>query len=346
MPSKKPTIRDVAKAASVSLGTASRVINGHSTVKAEIRDRVNEAIKKLNYHPNPVAQSMRTGATRTIGCILRNLKTPVMSDFVKSAEQLASLSGYALMLANHNDSPETERAILSTFSKRFVDGLLLTVCEEDNAEVIDILRNLNIPVVLLDRTLGSEFDSVIVDHCSGLIEATEYLLELGHRRIALLSGNPVVHPARDSIAGFEKAHERAGLSWDPDLIIRSDFWEATAYKETKALLASDIPPSAIISGGTMMLPGVLRAVREAGLKVPEDISLIAGYDSELAQLVTPSITALQKDFSAVGALGTELLLQRLDQSTTGSPQNILVPSSLILRDSCATPKEKANTISI
>jgi len=219
--------------------------------------------------------------------------------------------------------------------------LLLTVCNEDDAEVIGILRNLNIPVVLLDRTLGSEFDSVIVDHCNGLIEATGYLLELGHRRIALLSGNPVVHPARDSIAGFEKAHEIAGLSWDPDLIIRSDFWEATAYKETQALLASDTPPSAIISGGTMMLPGVLRAVREAGLKIPEDISLITGYDSELAQLVTPAITALQKDFSAVGTLGTELLLQRLDQSTTGSPRNILVPSSLILRDSCAKPKEKS-----
>ncbi|MBV1895190.1 MAG: LacI family DNA-binding transcriptional regulator [Rhodobacteraceae bacterium] len=338
MSPNRPTIRDVAKAASVSLGTASRVINGYSTVKPEIRARVTEAIKALNYMPNPMAQSMRTGSTRTIGCVLRSLKTPVMADFVKSAEQLTSPAGYALMLANNSDSAETERIILQAFSKRSVDGLLLTICDEEDTAVLPLLRELDIPIVLLDRKLGSEFDSVIVDHCSGLVQATEYLLGLGHRRIALLAGNPVVHPARDSIAGFKKAHKLAGLSWEKELVVCSDFWDSTAYAKTHALLASDNPPTAIISGGTMMLPGVLRAVRESGLKVPEDISLITGYDSELAQLVTPAITAIQKDYSAVGALGGELLLQRLNQSMIGEPRCLLVPSSFIERNSCAQPK--------
>lgn len=324
--------------ASVSLGTVSRVINRNPSVKPEIRTRVNAAIEELNYQPNPVAQSMRTGASRTIGCIMRNLKTPVMADFVKSAEQLITPAGFALMLANSNDSQETERALLQAYSKRSVDGLLLTICNENDSQIVSVLRDLKIPVVLLDRKLEAGFDTVIVDHRSGLIEATRYLFELGHRRIALLAGNPVVYPSRNSIAGFEMAHKIAGLSWDPDLIIRSDFWEATAYEKTNTLLASENPPTAIISGGTMMLPGMLRAINEAGLSVPDDISLIAGYDSELAQLVTPAITAIQKDFSAVGTLGCELLLQRIDQTVTGDPRTILVPSSLILRDSCARPK--------
>ncbi len=337
MPSNRPTIRDVAKAASVSLGTASRVINGNSTVKPAIRIRVNEAIKALNYVPNTLAQSMRTGSTRTIGCVLRSLKTPVMADFVKGAEQQISQAGYALMLANNNNSRENERSILHTFSKRSVDGLLLTVCDDEDTEILALLRDLDIPVVLLDRKLGTEFDSVLVDHFNGLVQATGYLLELGHRRIALLAGNTVVHPARDSIAGFKKAHELADLSWDPELVVCNDFWESTAFENTKTLLLSDNPPTAIISGGTMMLPGVLRAVREIGLKVPEDISLIAGYDSELAQLVTPAITAIQKDFSIVGTLGGKLLLQRLDESLIGETRSILVPSSFIERDSCAKP---------
>ncbi|WP_456385675.1 LacI family DNA-binding transcriptional regulator [Profundibacter sp.] len=338
MPPNRPTIKDVAKMAAVSVGTASRVINGNSTVKPKTRARVKEAISKLNYQPNPVAQSMRTGATRTIGCILRNLKTPVMADFIKGAEEIISPAGYALMLANNYDSPQAERAVIQTFSKRFVDGLLLTVCDEEDAQILDFLKELNIPVVLLDRQLGTEFDSVIVDHSSGLVQATDYLLGLGHRRIALLAGNPVVHPSRDSIVGFIKAHEAAGLAWDPDLLICSDFWEKTAYEKTCALLALDTPPTAIISGGTMMLPGVLRAIRKVGLAIPKDISLITGYDSELAQLVSPSITAIHKDFSTVGTLGAELLLKRLNRTMTDGPCSILVPSSFVERESCSKPK--------
>jgi len=337
MPDKKPTIRDVAKAASVSLGTASRVINGHTTVKPEIAKRVKEAIQALDYHPNPAAQSMRTGATRTIGCLLRNLMTPVMADFVKSAEHLISPAGYALMLANNNDTAATERKLLETFSKRHVDGLLLTVCDESDDQIKEVLKAIDIPIVLLDRKLDMDLDTVIVDHCSGMDQATRYLIGLGHRRIALLAGNPVVHPSRDSIAGYEKAHKEAGLSWDPDLVIHSDFWEETALKNARNLLAMDNPPTAIISGGTMMLPGVLRAVREAGLRVPEDISLIAGYDSELAQLVTPPVTAIRKNFSEVGTLGTELLLQRLANTTTEQRRTIVVPSTFIERESCAKP---------
>lgn len=324
--------------ASVSVGTASRVINGNSTVKPKIRTRVKDAISQLNYQPNAVAQSMRTGTTRTIGCILRNLKTPVMADFVKGAEEITSPAGYALMLANNYDSPEVERSVIQAFSKRFVDGLLLTVCDEENADIRAFLKDQNIPIILLDRDLGSDFDSVIVDHYNGLLKATGYLLELGHRRIALLAGSPVVHPARDSIAGFIKAHEKAGLPLDSELVIRSDFWQRTAYKETCTLLAMDNPPTAIISGGTMMLPGVLRAIREVGLTVPDDISLITGYDSELAQLVTPPVTAITKDFMAVGKLGAELLLKRLNRSIPEEACSILVPSFFVERESCSKPK--------
>lgn len=338
MPSNRPTIKDVAKMASVSVGTASRVINGNSTVKPQIRARVKEAISKLNYQPNPVAQSMRTGTTRTIGVILRNLKTPVVADFIKGAEEITSPAGYALMLANNYDSPEVERSVIQAFSKRFVDGLLITVCDEENADIKPFLKELDIPIVLLDRDLGPDFDSVRVDHYSGLVKATDYLLELGHRRIALLAGSPVVYPARDSIAGFIAAHEKAGVPWDSDLVMRGGFWQRTALEETRTLLSMDNPPTAIISGGTMMLPGVLREIREFGLTIPDDISLISGYDSELAQLVTPAITAIDKDFLAVGKLGAELLLKRLNRSIPEEACSILVPSSFVIRESCSKPK--------
>jgi len=337
----KPTIRDVAKAAAVSLGTVSRVLNGHESVSPEIHARVVDAIRRLGYRPNAIAQSMRTNATRTIGCVVRNLTFPMMAAFVKEAEALLNEAGYAMMISSSNDSLAHERMVLELFEQRRMDGLLLTVCDEKDPVLLRVLQRINVPIVLFDRKMELDTDSVFIDHRGGVAQATTYLLDLGHRRIGLLAGNLAVHPARESLAGFEDAVAAAGATPDPALVVCDDFSVESAYRNVSGMLALDRPPTALIAGGTLMLPGVLKAIGQAGLRIPDDISLINGCESDLAEFATPAISVIRKDFGSVGTVGAKLLLDRLEGGRPKKPRRILLPTELILRGSCGHPRAAA-----
>lgn len=336
---KKPTIRDIAHAASVSVGTVSRVINGHKSVSPENRRRVEAVIRNFGYRPHPIAQSMRTNSTKTIGSLARNLTFPMMVGFINSAEPILNKAGYVLVFANGNDSVEHELMIIEMFLRRRMDGLLMTLCDEGSPELRKALKAVNVPMVLLDREVDLDTDTVWIDHRGGSALATDYLLDLGHRRIALLAGSMIVRPARETESGFRGAYAARGLIPAERLIVRGDFMVASAYRSTADLLAMELPPTAIIIGGTMMLPGVLRAINEAHLHIPEDISIINGCDSDLAEFATPSITVIRKDFAGMGTAAAQLLLERLGekQPKKSKPHRIMLPAELIVRQSCAAP---------
>lgn len=336
---KKPTIRDIAHAASVSVGTVSRVLNEHKSVSPENRQRVEAVIRKFGYRPHPIAQSMRTNSTKMIGGLVRNLTFPMMAGFINSAEPILNKAGYVLVFANGNDSVAHELMIIEMFLRRRMDGLLVTLCDEGAPELRKALKAVNVPMILLDRELDLDTDTVWIDHRGGSALATDYLLELGHRRIALLAGNRAVRPARETEAGFRGAYAARGLAPEEWLIVHSDFIATSAYRNTADLLAREEPPSAIIIGGTMMLPGVLHAINEAGLRIPEDISIINGCDSDLAEFATPPITVIRKDFAGMGTVATQLLLERLGeaQPKKSKPRRIILPTELIVRRSCAAP---------
>ena len=336
---KKLTIRDIANAASVSVGTVSRVLNGHKSVSPENRRRVEAVILKFGYRPHPIAQSMRTNSTKMIGSLARNLTFPMMAGFINSAEPILNQAGYALVFANGNDSVEHELMIIEMFLRRRMDGLLMTLCDEGAPQLRKALKAVNVPMILLDRELDLDTDTVWIDHRGGSALATDYLLELGHRRIALLAGSMLVRPSRETEAGFRGAYAARGLIPAERLIVHSDFMAASAYRNTADLLAMGEPPSAIVIGGTMMLPGVLRAINEARLRIPEDVSIINGCDSDLAEFATPSITVMRKDFAGMGTVAAQLLLERLGetQAKKRKPHRIILPTELILRQSCAAP---------
>lgn len=336
---KKPTIRDIAIAASVAVGTVSRVLNGHKSVSPENRQRVEAVIRKFGYRPHPIAQSMRTNSTKMIGGLVRNLTFPMMAGFINSAEPILNKAGYVLVFANGNDSVEHELMIIEMFQRRRMDGLLVTLCDEGAPELRKALKAVNVPMILLDRELDLDTDTVWIDHRGGSALATDYLLELGHRRIALLAGNLAVRPARETEAGFRGAYAVRGLIPEERLIVHSDFMAATAYRNTADLLAMQDPPSAVIIGGTMMLPGVLRAINEAHLRIPQDISIINGCDSDLAEFAAPPIAVIRKDFAGMGTVAAQLLLERLGeaQPKKSKSRQIVLPTELIVRRSCAAP---------
>lgn len=336
-----PTIRDVARVAGVAIGTVSRVLNGHKSVSADVRRKVMKAIKRLDYEPDRVAQSMRLKVTRTVACAIRDISIPDFGSFVTAAESMLRAHGYTLLLATTDERKEREMELLRIFLQRRVDAIMMTMSTEEDPVLRRAVKEMEIPVLLVDRDLPAEVDAVTVDHRRGTFAATEYLLRLGHERIVLLTGRPAMRPGRERIAGFEAAFAAVGKKVDPALIRVGAFSGEFGFREASALLSSSHPPTALISGGMAMLPGVLRAVVQHGLKIPDDISIVAGSDSDLAALATPPITAIRWSGTEEGQIAVELLLNRLENGYKGEAQRVLLPTELIIRGSCAPPRRSA-----
>lgn len=325
------TIRDVAKEAGVAIGTASRVLNGHKSVSEDVRKRVLKAIKKLRYEPDRLAQSMRLGVTHTVACVTRDIAIAGFGSIVHAAENVLRDAGYTLLLAVTDERKERELDLLRILSQRRVDAIIIATSTEEDKGLNRDLLNLGFPVVLLDREFPHDIDAVMIDHRHGTKAATEHLLGLGHRRIALLTGTPSTRPGRERIAGFKSAMKTA----DPAApIIRTGGFSAEfGFRETSTLLAGKAPPTAIIAGGMAMLAGVLQAVRVRGLQIPQDISIVAGADTELAALATPSVTAVRWSGVDEGRIGVQLLLNRLTGNRTAPVQRVLLSTELIKRES-------------
>jgi LacI family transcriptional regulator len=331
----KPTIKDVARKAGVSLGTASRVLNRHQSVSEAMRARVEQAIVDLGFRPDAVAQSMRRGATQTIGIVIRDITVPVLAGFVKSIQDVLYEAGYTLVIAGSEDRRERELDLLNRLARRRVDGLVMTTSSERDPMLLKAREGLRIPVVLLDRDTPADFDAVLVAHRDGIRRALDHLLDLGHRRVALLTGPGSVRPAAERILGYEDAFSARGLAVDPTLIRTGSFTGEFAYIETSDLLGRGDRPTAIIAGGIAMLAGTLRAVRAHGLRIPEDISIIGGCDSDLAELAAPPVTVLRWSYAEIGKAAAQLLLDRIERDPNRPPRRIKFPTELVIRASCA-----------
>jgi LacI family transcriptional regulator len=337
---KRVTVRDVARAAGVAIATVSRVVNGVPTVAEEVRARVLVAIEELGWTPSVAAQSMRGISARMVGFIFSDIRNPLYAAMVKGAEDVLSEHGYILMVANSDGSAEREIALLDLLKRRGADALIFSVEDETSDHVLRSLKNSGMPVVLLERELQAPVNAVGADHLDGTLRAAEYLISLGHKRIAMISGGRGNKVARDRLRGLELAHQRAGLAVDPQLLKLDSFDKDYAFRETQMLLNLAHPPTAIIALGMHLLAGVLPAIRMRGLSIPNDISLIASNDSELAQLATPAITVIRYDASTLGREAARLLLRQLNGIQQPDGTRIQIPTELVLRGSCAIPPLK------
>lgn len=336
---ESPTIREVAVAAKVAIGTVSRVLNGHKSVSDDVRKRVLKAIKKLKYEPDRVAQSLRLGVTRTVAFATRDISIPGYGAVVNAAEEVLRAHGYTLLLAMHDERKEQELHLLRIFQQRRVDAVIMTTSNEGDAEISRQIKNAGMPVVLLDRENPPQLDAVTLDHRRGIRAATEYLHGLGHTRIALLTGKPSTRPAAERIAGFKEASDRLGKLASHGIIRTGGFDAEFGFREASSLLSAPVRPTAIIAGGMAMLSGVLQAVRARGLSIPHDVSVIAGADSDLAALATPSVTAVRWSGTDEGRMAVQLLLNRLG-NRSAPVQRVMLSTELIPRESCACPASR------
>lgn len=332
------TIREVAASAGVGISTVSRVIHRHPSVAPELRERVEIAMRDLGYEPNASAQSMRMRSTRTIACAVRDSSIPEFASFIRAAEALVRDAGYTLLLSNIDENTDQERDLTRMLGRRRVDGIIMTRSADGDKRVDDALSKLRIPVVYIDRDPSPIADTVVIDHQHGIRAAVDHLASLGHRRIALITGRPSMRPARERLEAYRAAMAARGLPVDPGLVSTQSFYAEQAFQHASLLLGSDPRPTAIIAGGMSLLPAVLRAVRMYNLKVGEDISIIAGCNSDLAELTSPSITAVRWDVPAWGRICAQLLLDRISGADgEAAGRKIILPTELVIRESCKPP---------
>jgi LacI family transcriptional regulator, galactose operon repressor len=333
----KTTIRTVAERAGISVGTVSRVLNEHPAVDREIREKVTRAIAELGYEPNLLARNMRRQSTLTIGCIIRDISIPALSNFVKAAQETLIEADYGLIVANSDAKADRERKLMRRFAQHQADGLILSLGSEVNTPDLQALARRRFPVVLLDRDGPDWTDRVLADHRTGTRRAVQHLLSLGHRRIALLTGDDAIYPSRARALGYHEAMDAAGVPMPERLLRSASFLQAFGQSETATLLTAPQRPTAVIAGGMDMLPGVLRAVRAAGLRIPQDISLVATSDTALGQLSQPSIAVVDWDLGELGRLAARLLLDRVHLQQNPSPRRIMISTEFLPRESCARP---------
>lgn len=332
----RPTIRDVAKAAGVSLGTASRVINRNATVSPEIRTQVEQAIARLSYEPNAVARSMRLRSTRSIGVMMRDITVPIFADFVSAIEDTLETEGYSLLLACSQDRKERELRILKMFAQKKVDGLIMTTCSEQDTDLVLARAALGIPIVFMDRHIPKASDTIEIAHRAGTRVAVEYLLRLGHRRIGLVTGSEALFPGRERVVGYQEAYAKFKVKPDMSYVRADSFFSEAIFSNTMDLLHRRAErATAIVAGGFNMLAIVLRAVRTSGLSIPGDVSIITGADSELAQLACPTVTSVSWDMANVGRAAARSILDRL-ASQSSVARHVHFPTELLIRESCAS----------
>jgi LacI family transcriptional regulator len=328
-------IQDVAKRAGVAPITVSRVVNNSGYVSKETRQRVEAAIRELDYIPNALGPSLRSKRTMTLGLILADLTNPFWMMVARGVEDTAYKVGYHVIFGNMDESPQKQDEYVSLLLQRQVDGFLLLPVVESHSLVT--LQKRRVPFVTLDmRILDATIDSVRGDSIGGAYRLTRHLLELGHRRIAIVSGPQSHSTAYDRVAGFLQAMDEAGLR-DAAQVYWGEYKQQSGYERTQQLLQTDPRPTAIFAANNFLAIGAMRALLAASLRVPEEMSVVAFDDLPDAITIDPFLTVASQPAYEMGQRATELLLSRLAGEGPEGPQEIVLPVEIIIRKSTGKP---------
>lgn len=332
-----PTIKTVAEHAGLSVGTVSRVLNGGENVSPAARARVEQAIRALNYSPNTSARQLRTGRSGTIGFCTRDITNPLFSQMARAFQEVLEKFNFTLLVSNAFDNPVRELEMVRRFLEQSVDGLILGPSTDDGTTIVGLASAQGVPLVVLDRESPEPAVRVMSEHVPGMRQATSYLLDLGHREIAVMTGSAAHMAGRGRVEGFRRAFRDRGLDVPEHLILHGDFDRAFGETAAARLLHGPRPPTAIICGGAPLLLGALAVIHAAELSVPGDLSLISCDDVDLTQLYRPAITVVRRDLQQIGTVAAQALVEMIAGSSRPMQTSFRMPTELVVRDSCAPP---------
>lgn len=333
---RPPTMREVAARAGVSVKTVSRVVNDEPGVSPPLIERVRGAIEELDFRPNAGARSLRRADHRSasIALLLEDVANPYSAAVQRAVENVAVPRGVMVFSASLDEDPTRERALAREFSTRHTDGLIIAPAGEDQSYLATELRT-GTPVVCVDREVHNlAADSVVATNTLGAAEGVRHLIAAGHRRIAFLGDSSNIVTARQRYAGYEQALAEAGLPLDPSIVLYEVGDSAEADGAITSILSRPDPPTALFTAQNLITIGAVRALRRLGR---EHTTALVGFDDfQLADLLTPGITVVSQDPTAIGRLAANLLFARLD-GTAAAPSVYLVPTTLVRRGSGEIP---------
>ncbi|MEU5563970.1 LacI family DNA-binding transcriptional regulator [Micromonospora musae] len=327
-------LKDVAERAGVSVKTVSNVVNGYAHVRPDTRARVEEAIGALNYRPNLSARNLRKGRTGVIALAVPELDIPYFAELARHVVTAAADLGWTVLIDQTGGGREQERVVASGITDHLIDGLIFSPL----ALTADDLINLDgTPMVLLgERVAHGPADHVVIDNVAAAREITNHLVGLGRRRIAAIGSQrtPEGASARLRLDGYRNALEEAGLGYDEALVAPAPVWHrADGAAAMRNLLSSGVRPDAVFCFNDTLALGALRALHEAGLRVPEDVA-VAGFDGiEDGRFSVPTLTTIAPDKEQIAMLAVELLANRIDGDRSAEPRELAAPYRLESRES-------------
>ena len=329
------TIYDVAREAHVSLATVSAVVNGSAYVSPGLKDRVTNAIRKLEYQPNLLARGLATQQTHTIGMIAPNIANPFWPEVVRGVEDAAHAAGYTLLLASSDDDRARESLYLRLFLAKRVDGILL--CKTAGGLDGDVAAKINhTPIVQMMRSSSAcAGDRVLVDEQGGSYEAVSHLIRLGYKRIAMINGVSYVSTSRRRFDGYRAALKDAKLPFDAALVAEGEFRVNPGYDAGIEVLKRK--PDAVFIANYLMTVGFMRALRQYQLRCPEDIGIVTCDDYPWVDEFHPRLTTVNLPKYGVGQAAAKALLDRLKPGDAPPPQRgrtFTLKTTLCLRESC------------
>lgn len=328
------TIRDVAVRAQVSVATVSAVLNDNKYVSPALAERVRESITTLRYRPNGLARSLKQQRAHILGLILSDITNPFFTTLVRAVEDTARGAGYTLLLGNTDEDVAKEEAYVELLHSRQVDGLILVASAGEHAYLPDLLAA-GLPVVCVDRSLASlGADSVLTDNVAGAYQAVSHLIALGHRRIGIVTGLAGVTSTYQRLDGYRQALVEHGIAWDAALVREGNSRLDGGTTRATDLLALPERPTALFVTNNLMTIGAMRAIEDAGLHCPEDVALIGFDDFEWASVFRPRLTTVRQPVYEIGKVAARMLIQRIERKRTGEAAEILLPPTLIVRESC------------
>jgi len=336
--SRRATIIDVAREANVSYSTVSRVVNNLDHVKADKRERVLAAMARLGYIANQQARSLKGAPTQVIGLLVHDLADAYMMEILRGIDDEISAAGYDLMLYTTHRQKAKESGYVQTLTQGMIDGLLLSL-PLDPGSYLDMLHDEQFPYVVLDHHGFDDFSpTVTATNWQGSFDATNYLLDLGHTRIGFIMGAPDLSSALERLQGYKDALSQRGIAFDAEIVAPGHFHRGEGYKAARNLLALDEPPTAIFAANDMSAFGAMDACREAGLSIPQDMSIVGFDDVPTAATTYPPLTTVRQPIYDMGRMATRLLIASIENPARPS-ERLVVDTELIIRQSCQALKK-------
>lgn len=337
---KRLTIRDIAKLAKVSHMTVSRVLNNDSRVKEETKNRVVEVIHKYKYRPDPTARMFANRKSFLIGIIAADIRNPFYAELARGIEDRIFESGYSTIFCSTDNKPERTGRYVEHMLNAGVEGIVFASVRL-NEPVVEELIGDKFPLVVVNRKLkGDLYNYVVVDNFKGAYEMTNYLVECGYKRIAIISGPQILSTGLDRLKGYKKALEDNSIKIANDYLLQGSFTKETGYEGTKKLLECAERPDVIFAGNDFIAMGVIDAIEEACLRIPEDIAVVGFDDTEFASNRRIDLTTVSQNQYEMGKLGADILLNCIEKKGAEYFHQITMEPKLIIRGSSTIKQQK------